>query len=107
MMLTTEVWEDRELGTMRMVRVPVRCISMATANNLQVAGDLPRRLVWSRLDAKMEQPDMRKPGSFKHPEILAWVGEHRGELVHAALVLIQAWVARGMKPGSQTTPAKS
>jgi hypothetical protein len=102
MMLTTEIWVDRELGTMRTVQVPIRCVPMGTANNLEVAGDLPRRLVWCRLDAKMERPDERKPEKFSHPYILAWAAEHQGELVHAALVLVQAWIARGKKPGSQT-----
>ena len=101
-MLTSEVWCDRELGSTRTVRVPIRCVPMGTANNLEVAGDIPRRLVWSRLDTKLERPDERKPEEFKHPHILTWAKEHRGELVHAVLVLVQAWVTRGSKPGTQT-----
>ena len=100
-MLTSEIWSDRELGSTRTVCVPVRAITMGTANNLDVAGDVPRRLVWSRLDAKMEQPDERKPEVFKHPDILAWAKEQRGRLVHAVLVLVKAWIARGKKPGTQ------
>ena len=101
-MLTSEIWSDRELGSTRTVHVPVRAITMGTANNLEVAGDIPRRLVWSRLDSKRERPDERKPEEFKHPDILAWAKERRGDLVHAVLVLVQAWIVRGKKPGSQT-----
>lgn len=100
--LTSEVWSDRELGSTRTVCVPVRSIPMGTANNLEVAGDIPRRLVWCRLDAKLERPDERKAEGFRHPDILAWAKEQRGRLVHAVLVLIRAWIARGAKPGPQT-----
>jgi hypothetical protein len=102
MMLTTDVWGDRELGTNRMIQVPIKAIPIGTANNLQIGGDLPRRLVWARLDARMERPDERQPEKFNHPDVPAWGLEHRGELIHAALVLIQAWISRGKRPGSQT-----
>ena len=34
-------------------------------------------------------------GGFKHPLITEWAQENRSALVHAALTLIQAWIAAG------------
>ena len=90
-----EFWSDRELGSTNMLVVPVRCVWLATANNLQISGDLSRRLVWVRLDAKCERPEERAAESFKHPELLRWAKENRGSLVWALLVLIQNWVNEG------------
>jgi hypothetical protein len=90
-----EFWSDRELGSTKMLMVPVRCIWMATANNLQISGDLSRRLVWVRLDAGCERPEERAADSFRHPELLRWAKENRGTVVWALLVLIQSWVDEG------------
>jgi putative DNA primase/helicase len=94
--LTTDVWQDRKLGTHETGEWPVRCTWLATANNLMVSTDLARRIVRIRLDAKVERPYDRQ--DFRH-ELPAWVQEHRADLVWAALVLIQAWVAAGRPPG--------
>lgn len=100
-LLTTRHWRDRELGTNTMFSLPNRTIWSATANNLQVDGDLARRAVWCRLDAKMEHPDQRPPESFRHQDILRWAREHRGQLVTSILILIKAWVTKGRPPGQQ------
>lgn len=99
--LTGPVWRDRELGSSRTIQVPNLCVWLGTANNLDVAGDLPRRIVWIRLDARLERPDERKAEDFQHPDIIDWGSANRGEIVHAALVLIQAWISRGKVPGTQ------
>lgn len=98
--LTAEVWSDRVLGETRKITVPARSIWMATANNLEVAGDLPRRLVWVRLDAKMEHPETRKPEDFRHPDLIGWARQNRGELIHSVLTIVQAWIAQGMPRGN-------
>lgn len=99
--LTTNRLTDRILGETRMVRLSLRTIWLATGNNLQLGGDLPRRVVWIRLDAKMERPEERKPDSFKHPDLLGWAKQHRPQLVWAALVLVQNWILRGRNPGRE------
>lgn len=93
--LTSERWTDRILGESRMVRLRPRSIFMATANNLRLEGDLHRRVVWFRLDAKMERPEERKPSEFKHPNLIKWTKEYRTKLVWACLVLVQNWIAKG------------
>src|SRR5262249_25049306 len=99
--LTSECWADRMLGETRIVHAKITATWLATANNLQVGGDLARRIVSIRLDAKLERPDERDPAKFKHPELLAWAKTNRGRLMWAALTLIKAWVAREKPPGKQ------
>jgi len=100
--LTSSSWSDRELGATRTITVPVRCTWLATANNLQIKGDLHRRIVWIRLEVAMERPEDRDPSEFRHPDLMDWALRNRGELLRAALVLIRAWVARGRPPGPQS-----
>ena len=50
--LTSRTWEDRMLGSLRMVILPNNIIILATGNNVRLAGDLPRRSIWIRQDEK-------------------------------------------------------
>src|SRR5262249_39178928 len=48
---------------------------------------------------------LRDVGSFRHPDLRTWVSRVRGELVWAALVLGQAWIAHGRpKPTPEVRP---
>ena len=91
--LTALTWSDRVLGKNDMFHLPVRCVWATTGNNPTVSTEIARRSIRIRLDAGVERPWERK--HFKHPDLLRWVDEHRGGLVRAALILIQAWVAAG------------
>jgi hypothetical protein len=91
--LTIPYWADRLLGQTATVRFPVRCAWVVTANNPSVSTEIARRSIRIRLDPQRDRPWERE--GWRHPELLAWVDEHRGELIWAALVLIQSWVAAG------------
>jgi hypothetical protein len=69
----------------------------ANGNNVQPSAEIARRTVWIRLDSNRERPWERT--DFRHPDLLGWAKAHRGELVTAALILIQAWVQAGMPAG--------
>lgn len=86
--LTSTVHSDRLLGTNIMTRYPIRCAWLATANNPTMSGEIARRAIRIRVDARVDQPWKRD--GFKHPNLLAWVREHEGELIAAALTLIRA-----------------
>lgn len=94
--ITATVWKDRLLGRSEMLELPQRAIWVATGNNIQVRGDLPRRCFWVRLDSQVERPWLRE--GFRHPSLAAWVSAHRGELLHALLTLCRAWWAAGCPP---------
>jgi hypothetical protein len=93
MAITASVWRDRVLGGSEMFEFPVSCTWMATGNNLQPDGDMPRRAYWIRLDAKMARPWQRT--TFKHTDLRGWVLANRGRLIAALLTLCRAWFAAG------------
>lgn len=95
--ITDRVWADRNLGTLEQLNIPVKCAWAATGNNVALSGEMARRSVRIRLDAKMDRPWLRE--KFRHPAIRRWAMEHRGEIVWAALVMVQAWLAEGRPDG--------
>lgn len=97
--LTTTSWTDRILGRTEMLRAPNKAMWMLTGNNPRLSKDLARRSVRIRIDPKMDRAWKRT--SFKHNPILAWAKHNRSNLVHAALVLVQAWIAAGRPLGSE------
>lgn len=97
--LTATMWTDRVLGQTRVVTIPNRSIWVCTGNNLAFSKELARRVVWIRLDAKVEAPEQRT--GFRYPNLTAHVRERRGALVAAALTLCRAWLAADRPPGKQ------
>jgi len=97
MLLTARMWQDRKLGASENVVVPARAVWFATGNNIQVGGDLPRRCYLIRLDAKSARPWER--ADWKHPDLLRWVRQNRGDLIRSVLILARAWFAAGKPKG--------
>lgn len=93
--LTVGVWEDRALCTSRMARISVKCGWIGTGNNITLSDEMTRRVARIRMDAKMDQPQLRPAESFRHKDLKGWAQEHRGELVASILTLCQAWIAAG------------
>jgi hypothetical protein len=81
--------------------VSQRATCIATRNNIQLRGDLPRRCYWIRLDARESRSWQRE--NFKHPDLLGWVTRNKGRLIHALLTLARAWFAAG-KPKAPNLP---
>jgi len=97
--ITSTTWEDRLLGTSEILRLPVRCAWVATGNNPALSSEMARRSIRIRLDAKMDQPWLRT--DFRHSNLIDWVKENRGRLVHAVLTLGQAWLAQNRPIGKK------
>jgi putative DNA primase/helicase len=97
--LTIDEWGDRLLGVSEMVRLPVRCVWVATANNPRLSTEMIRRSVRIRMDSGTEQPWLREPASFRHPNLRDWTHERRADLVEACLVIVRAWIAAGRQEG--------
>jgi hypothetical protein len=97
--LTARVVKDRVLGTSRMAAVPVRCVWIATGNNVRMSTELSRRTPLIRLVSAAEKPWTRPASDFLHPDLTGYVRVRRGELIGAALTLCRAWVAAGRPEG--------
>src|SRR6516164_6851097 len=72
---------------------------MASGNNTRFSRELIRRTVFCRLDAKVDAPWERT--GYRHPNLLKWAKENRGQLVWAALTLARAWIAAGRPAGTE------
>jgi putative DNA primase/helicase len=106
--LTEPIWQDRILGINRDVEIPVRAIFMMNGNNLSFSQEIARRAVPVRLDVarcggsvKDAEEPWRRTG-FRHPDLMAWARQNRGQLVWAALTLVQAWIAARRPAGSRS-----
>jgi len=98
--LTCRFWDDRILGHSRQVSLPNLACWYATGNNIQLGGDIPRRSCLSRIDAKMAKPWERDSNRFRHPNIIKWIRDNRGEILANALTLPRAWFVAGKPRGS-------
>lgn len=96
--LTATTFQDRILGRSEMAILPNRTTWIATGNNIRLAGDLPRRCIWVRLDAKIARPWLRDVSQFQHPHLTEWVLEHRGSILAAFLTIARSWVTAGRPP---------
>jgi len=93
--LTADVYTDRILGKSESHRLPNRALLLMTGNNLQLAGDLPRRVLVCRIDPKTSQPLARQFDI----DPLEWTLENRLPMLAAACTLIRAQMAQGTQPG--------
>jgi hypothetical protein len=100
--LTARTIRDRVMGLSRVVEVPVRCVWVATGNNVRMSRELARRTPLVRLVAPCEEPWNRPASDFRHPDLVGFARANRGALVGAALTLGRAWVAAGRPAGGRT-----
>jgi hypothetical protein len=96
--LTAEKYSDRLLGGNKMISVTNRFTQVALGNNVEVWGDMKRRVVPSRLVPDVEHPEDRS--DFRHPDLEDWVRTHRGELLAALLTIWRNWIAKGRPEAS-------
>jgi hypothetical protein len=98
--LTKIEWSDRIIGTSRLAKGAMRCLWLATGNNVATTSELARRIVRCRIDAGVPQPHLRT--GFKHSDLRAWAKAERPRLIWAVLTLVQNWLALGRPPGQIT-----
>jgi hypothetical protein len=104
--LTASSWQDRKLGASEMTPpLPLFVVWYATGNNVGLRGDVLRRVVPCRLEAKDEHPEERTDFTIKG-DLLHHVRRLRPELVAAALTLLRAHALAG-RPDSGLAPLGS
>ncbi|MCR6643374.1 MAG: bifunctional DNA primase/polymerase [Terricaulis sp.] len=90
-MLTQETVQARILGQSERVRMSTRSLVLGTGNNVRFRGDIARRVVVGRIDAKMANPEER---TFDFDPVQI-VREQRAHLVACALTVLRAYKAAG------------
>lgn len=98
--LTADTWQDRILGVSTMANFPNRVTWMSLGNNVQVKGDITRRVYRIALRPRYANPQDRPANSFRHPgqsglDLGSWTRKNRRELLTAILTLVRAWFAKG------------
>lgn len=81
----------RPLGVSHLVKIESRATCFATGNNIQLVGDMTRRVVLCSLDPNVERPELR---AFKARPMDA-VTADRGRYVAAALIIARAYAVAG------------
>lgn len=89
--LTMPTLKFRILGGHREVAIPNQFLFMVTGNNIQVLGDMGRRVQSVNMDAGVADPWNR---SFSM-ELPDWTVENRASVVWALLTLVRSWVVAG------------
>ena len=84
--LTSEVYEDRILGSSKMGSVSTRVLFLVTGNNITPVGDLCRRLLRIHLDPQVEKPWERM---FKINPI-EYCQNNRMRMIRAACLILKA-----------------
>lgn len=94
-LLTQRNTSFRRLGT-NDERIPVNNdrLIVFTGNNIAIAGDLARRVVWASIDPNMPNPETRS--GFAIPgNLVTWTDSNRHRIIGALLTLVAHWVAEG------------
>ena len=100
--ITGTTWQDRILSTNTTTgALPLTTVWLASGNNLSIGADTARRTLLCRLESSHENPEDRS--DFRHPNLLAWVREHRHRLAVAGLTILRAYIAAG-RPDQNLVP---
>ena len=102
MALTADEYRDRLLGQNAELRTRLRMIWFATGNNVQLRGDMQRRVLHARIESSLERPTERT--GFRHSPLIPWVLSQRPRLLRAALTVLRAHAVAG-RPCADTIPA--
>lgn len=93
--LTSTTYKDRRLGVSELVEVSTNMLVMATGNNLQVAGDLCRRVLVATIDHGVEAPERL---AFPFCPVQR-VRERWRYYRAAALTILRGFIVAGMPRG--------
>lgn len=92
--LTGYTWSQRLLGKNETTpELPMKVCFFFTGNNVQLVGDIGRRLLHVRLETDAENPENRT--GFKHPDLREWIVRERPRLVRAALTILRGHAVVG------------
>lgn len=104
--ITAASWKDRMLGSLQMTpELPLFTVWFATGNNVNLRGDILRRVVPCRLETQFERPEERT-GFVIRGDLSNHVRRHRPELVVAALTMLRAHALAG-RPDEGLNPIGS
>jgi hypothetical protein len=99
-LLTSRIFEDRVLGSNKVLQTVNDTSWCITGNNLSLAPDTAERSQHIRLHTDEEHPNLR--ADFSH-DVFSMVVEKRSQLLSYALTILKAYIRAGLPP--QDIPA--
>lgn len=87
-MIERPVVTPRILGLSKNERIESRATTFATGNNIQLLGDMTRRVLLCTLDPNTERPELRTFSSKPYETVIA----DRGKFIAAALTVVRAYI---------------
>jgi putative DNA primase/helicase len=91
-LITQPEAQVRILGMSKTATVPNTALVCVTGNNSSFGGDMLRRGLMARLDAKVERPELR---SFNGEDPITWVKRERRQFVIDALMVLRGYASAG------------
>ena len=98
--LTALNYNDRILGVSTLAAWPNRATWVSLGNQVQIRGDVARRIYPIALRPAMANPELRDEECFRHPDLKGWTRARRADLLGAVLTVVRAWFVAG-QPGSK------
>ena len=92
-LVTGRSFEDRILGTNKILQLLNDTVWFVTGNNMTLAPDTAERCLNVRLHTSEERPHLRS--GFRYPDLLTTAQQYRDRLLSAALTLMRAYVVAG------------
>ncbi len=89
--ITSPSYQDRVLGKTESRHVPNRLMILVTGNNIELKGEMPRRVLVSRIDPATDQPFAR---AF-HLDPFSYCRDYRQQMIVDALTLIRSMLTCG------------
>jgi len=86
-------WKCRLLGQNRTWEGPIFITWFATGNNIEVQGDLSRRVIPIKIMSEEERPEQRT--GYRHSDLRAWVRSERVRLATAGLTILRGYQVAG------------
>lgn len=94
--LTGTRFADRLLRTNEDIKLPIETLFLFTANNATISRDMVRRCLHCRVIPDTDRPELRD--NFRIKDLVAYIREHRCELLSAALTIPWAYGFNGSPP---------
>lgn len=95
-LLTANVYRGRILGSSSSPALPNSLTMVATANNATTSEEISKRVVPIEL---LTPPDPEARTDFRHPDLVAYVAEHRDHVRSCLYGMIANWLAAGRPRG--------
>jgi hypothetical protein len=96
-LLTSNVYEFRELGLSRLRQIPNGMTIIATGNNVQASSEISKRIVPITLQPQSETPHTRT--DYRHPQLQEYILSQRERILGALLGFVASWRDAGRPMG--------